>query len=210
MIKIENDYKYVYIFFLISLNFISGKPIHYTGDPLKDFTLIRFLDRYVFKNPKKLTDRKYLSDKENNPLSKRASYVAKGVKSLPVNSKTYLNENEDKIPADELFLYKYLNNSFGTKLKLKKEDENLEDGDDEVDDDDLESVNSEEFNTMLDGLAKDKDFDDMDIAGEISSSKKKRKKGNKKILFSKFRGKGIIFTVFVNKFLHDFFYFSLF
>ena len=25
----------------------------YTGDPLQDFTLIRFLDRFVFKNPKK-------------------------------------------------------------------------------------------------------------------------------------------------------------
>lgn len=30
----------------------QGEFILYTGDPLQDFTLIRFLDRFVFRNPK--------------------------------------------------------------------------------------------------------------------------------------------------------------
>lgn len=30
----------------------QGEFIQYTGDPLQDFTLIRFLDRFVFRNPK--------------------------------------------------------------------------------------------------------------------------------------------------------------
>lgn len=150
---------------LFANTMIKGKPIIYSGDPLQDFTLIRFLDRYVFKNPKKLEEQKILVSK-NNPLAKRASYMAKGVKSIPVNSATYLNEDEDKIPADELFLYRYLK----TRTVIPKPK------DEDDDDDDLESVNSEEFNTMLDGFSKDKDFDDMDIAGDISASKKKRKK----------------------------------
>ena len=33
--------------------FFQGQYIKYDGDPLKDFTLIRFLDRFVYKNPKK-------------------------------------------------------------------------------------------------------------------------------------------------------------
>lgn len=30
----------------------QGVHIHYSGDPLEDFTLMRFLDRFVYKNPK--------------------------------------------------------------------------------------------------------------------------------------------------------------
>lgn len=39
---------------LFAQTVIEGKPIEYTGDPLQDFTLIRFLDRFVFRNPKKI------------------------------------------------------------------------------------------------------------------------------------------------------------
>lgn len=31
----------------------QGEPVTYTGNPLEDFTTIRFLDRFVYKNPKK-------------------------------------------------------------------------------------------------------------------------------------------------------------
>ena len=32
---------------------LQKEQISYTGDPLHDFTLIRFLDRFVYRNPKK-------------------------------------------------------------------------------------------------------------------------------------------------------------
>lgn len=32
----------------------QGGAITYTGDPLQDFTLMRFLDRFVFRNPKQM------------------------------------------------------------------------------------------------------------------------------------------------------------
>ena len=32
---------------------LQNEPIEYTGDPLEDFTVMHFLDRFVYKNPKK-------------------------------------------------------------------------------------------------------------------------------------------------------------
>lgn len=138
-----------------------GKPIGYTGDPLEDLTLIRFLDRYVFKNPKKLDDKKV--QRKNDLMAQRAGYIPKGLRSLPVDSAAYLNETEERIPVDELFLYRFLKQKKEIKRRIKKED----------DDEDLESVNSEEFNEMLGNLKSGQDFDNLDIAADIVPRKKK-------------------------------------
>lgn len=139
-----------------------GKSIDYTGNPLKDLTLIRFLDRYVFKNPKKLENK---VQRKNDPLARHVGYTPKGIRSLAVDSAAYLNETEERIPVDELFLYRYLKQKDKFKKRIKKED------DDE--DEDVESVNSEEFNDMLDNLPSGKDVDDLDIAADIVPKKKK-------------------------------------
>uniref|UniRef100_A0A8C5E2N2 CCAAT/enhancer-binding protein zeta n=1 Tax=Gouania willdenowi TaxID=441366 RepID=A0A8C5E2N2_GOUWI len=39
---------------LFAQTVLKGDPVQYSGDPLQDFTLIRFLDRFVFRNPKQL------------------------------------------------------------------------------------------------------------------------------------------------------------
>lgn len=140
-----------------------GKSIEYTGDPLEDLTLIRFLDRYVFKNPKKLEDKKV--QKKNDPLAQRAGYTPKGIRSLPVDSAAYLDEREERIPVDELFLYQYLKQKNEIKQRIKKEDDE--------DEDDADSVNSEEFNDMLDRMGGGQDFGDLDIAADIVPRKKK-------------------------------------
>lgn len=145
-----------------------GKSIEYTGDPLEDLTLIRFLDRYVFKNPKKLEDKKV---QKNDPLAQRAGYTPKGIRSLPVDSAAYLDEREERIPVDELFLYRYLKQKNDIKQRIKKED-----NEDDKDEDDADSVNSEEFNDMLDRMGGGQDFDDLDkynIAADIVPMKKK-------------------------------------
>lgn len=41
--------------------FAQGESIEYSGDPLRDFTLIRFLDRFVFRNPKQLKGQREFS-----------------------------------------------------------------------------------------------------------------------------------------------------
>lgn len=100
--------------------------------------------------------------KKNDPLAQRAGYTPKGIRSLPVDSAAYLNEIEERIPVDELYLYRYLKQ----KNEIKKPTEN-------EDDDDNESVNSEEFNDMLDRLGADKDLDELDIAADIVPIKNK-------------------------------------
>ncbi|XP_034183244.2 nucleolar complex protein 1 isoform X1 [Osmia lignaria lignaria] len=145
---------------LFANTIIEGKPIDYTGDPLEDLSLMRFLDRYVFKNPKKLDDKKI--QKKNDPLAQRAGYTPKGIRCIPVDSVSYLNEKEERIPVDELYLYCYLRKRKEFKQTAKE-------------DDDVESVNSEEFNDMLDRLTDGKDFEDLDIIGDIQTVKTKNK-----------------------------------
>lgn len=150
----------------------TGKPIDYTGDPLEDLSLMRFLDRYVFKNPKKLEDKKV--QRKNDPLAQRAGYTPKGIRCIPVDSASYLNEKEERIPVDELFLYRYLKKRKDFKYDSKTEE------------DDVESVNSEEFDDMLDRLTDGKDFEDLDIAADIQARKTK-KKGTLIVLFFMFK-----------------------
>lgn len=86
---------------------VLGERIHYAGDPLKDFTVLHFLERFAFKNPKKSKDRG--EDKEElfrAVGSQRKHYNPTGMKALPVQSEKYLSQSESAIPVDELFLYK--------------------------------------------------------------------------------------------------------
>lgn len=86
---------------LYASNIISDQMIKYSGDPLNDFTLIRFLDRFVFKNPKKVEEK----DGIHPTLAKRKLYKPKGIKLVPVFSEGYVKEKPENIPVDELFLH---------------------------------------------------------------------------------------------------------
>jgi ribosome biogenesis protein MAK21 len=79
---------------------LSGEAIKYPGDPLQDFSLPKFLDRFVFKNPKKNIKEKVIK------FSRKKAYIPAGIRSLRVDSASYLNEDECRIPVDELFLYR--------------------------------------------------------------------------------------------------------
>ncbi|CAK9831357.1 CCAAT/enhancer-binding protein zeta [Anthophora retusa] len=144
---------------LFANTILEGKSIDYTGDPLEDLSLMRFLDRYVFKNPKKLENKKV--QRKNDPLAQRAGYTPKGIRCIPVDSTSYLNEKQERIPVDELYLYRYLKKRKEFKHEFKVED-------------DVESVNSEEFDDMLDRLTDGKDFEDLDIAADIQTKRRKQ------------------------------------
>lgn len=123
---------------------IAGKSIFYDGNPLADFTLIHFLDRFSFKNPKKPREREDNEELFRSVGTSRKHYVPKGLKSMSVVSEEYLRHEEKQIPLDEVFLYKYLKQ----RPKKNKKDENPdEDGFSDVD-----SVNSDDFNDLLDGM----------------------------------------------------------
>ncbi|CAH1642423.1 unnamed protein product [Spodoptera littoralis] len=160
---------------LFAEKLLREQIIQYSGDPLKDFAGIRFLDRFVFKNPKKRAETQ-LDDgvkkvKGSHPkFAIRKNYTAKGLKSIPVNSASYLNEDASKVPVDERFLYDF----------LQKRRNAADDSDD--DDSDADSVNSEDFEQYLDSVTGAKALaesdDELDYLADMAATKQKR--GNKK------------------------------
>jgi ribosome biogenesis protein MAK21 len=102
-ISLESVLCSVSVFVINSIFLLPGEVIKYPGDPLQDFTLPKFLDRFVFKNPKKKNDEEVVI---NSKFSRKKTYVPSGIRALRVDSSSYLNEDESKIPVDELFLYR--------------------------------------------------------------------------------------------------------
>ncbi|KAL1458383.1 hypothetical protein WDU94_008539, partial [Cyamophila willieti] len=177
---------------LFATSILSKSWISYPGDPLVDFTLSRFLDRFSYRNPKKHSAHILAS----GVGEKRRFYNPGGLKGLAVNTDEYLNHNEQSIPVDELFLYKYLRQKRDKKQidmdekKAKEKEEKKkkkggEDGDEEEDEDDdsfdeNSSVCSEEFNEMLDNMMGGRDTEELDFADDVTASKSQRKDKNKK------------------------------
>jgi len=151
---------------------LNNKSIYYDGNPLADFTLLHFLDRFSFKNPKKPRQREGEDNVElfRSVGTSRKHYVPKGLKSMSVISEEYLRHHEKQIPLDEVFLYKYLKQR---PKQNKKENKNSDD-----DFSDVDSVNSEDFNELLDGMMGDKKNKKYDFSRgfEKKSKPKKMKK----------------------------------
>ncbi|XP_040565499.1 CCAAT/enhancer-binding protein zeta [Lepeophtheirus salmonis] len=149
---------------LFATNICCNTPISYSGDPLVDFTLIRFLDRFVFRNPKKQSSSS-LSNKKH-PMAKKDSTT----EFVHPDDIEYIQTNESKIPNDELFIYKYLKKRADNKSKDVEEDTW-----------DNDSVTSEEFDRYLDKMATDfGENDDIDFASDLSKEVKKPGKKKKK------------------------------
>ncbi|XP_044748436.1 CCAAT/enhancer-binding protein zeta [Coccinella septempunctata] len=144
---------------LYAMNILNGQLIKYQGDPLKDFTLVRFLDRFVFKNPKQTDE---FQSGSHPTFGKRKFYRPKGVKSLSVTSSEYLRTREDNIPVDEKFLHMYLQKKYSNR-SLKDEDES-----------DVDSVASDEFEEMLEKMTGTQK-EDMDFMEDIGDRLKKNK-----------------------------------
>ncbi|KAJ3662377.1 hypothetical protein Zmor_006730 [Zophobas morio] len=166
LIRLKNSYHPTVA--LYATNILEGNIIKYSGDPLKDYTLIRFLDRFVFKNPKKFEEGAVQG--AHPTFGKRKMYLPKGIRSLPVNSTNYLNENSKNIPVDELFMHSYLKNKQKEKIKSESNED---------DESDIESVQSEEFEDMLDKMAGISREEDIDFLNEIGDNLKKKEKKTK-------------------------------
>uniref|UniRef100_A0A3B4EU84 CCAAT/enhancer-binding protein zeta n=1 Tax=Pundamilia nyererei TaxID=303518 RepID=A0A3B4EU84_9CICH len=131
---------------LFAKTILQGDFIQYSGDPLQDFTLIRFLDRFVFRNPKQLkaeqnTDAAVMKPKHRLPVSL-----------LPVNSAEFLSKEESQSP--DIFPLFF-------KKRQQEKQQRRPRGDD--DDESLEDVDDDEFEKLL-------DFKDFYTLTEPSSS----------------------------------------
>lgn len=133
------------------------EKVAYDGDPIEDFSLKHFLDRFVYRNPKEVDTKDSLVSRQKSIFG-RQKRTRKDEK-RNVDTKEYLDLPESRIPLEERFIYKYLKDK-GPKMK-------------DVNDEDVESVGSEEFEQLLDRF--ESDFKDEDFASEL-----KQKKGIKR------------------------------
>ncbi|OXB80295.1 UNVERIFIED_CONTAM: hypothetical protein H355_013693 [Colinus virginianus] len=133
---------------LFAKTILEGNPIQYSGDPLQDFTLMRFLDRFVYRNPK----------------------LHKG----KVNSKEFLARDESKIPVDELFFHRFYTKFDKTREKHKRQED--EESVQDVDDDEFERALDEfEADYSAAGAGQD-DLDFAGNIKKKTSSNKKSKR----------------------------------
>ncbi|VDO53150.1 unnamed protein product [Haemonchus placei] len=139
---------------------IQDGCINYKGDPIEDFTLLKFLDRFAFKNPKENR-----SDSSTTRVLRKKQFDPWGVKKLPVSSKEYISKKPSELPADEHYLHRFASLKFHPQEKEKKEEDDWE----------IESVDSAEFDAIIDKFEPgeaNEEFD-VDYTKEFTSEKKK-------------------------------------
>eukprot|EP00727_Mastigamoeba_balamuthi_P005866 m51a1_g19 putative CCAAT/enhancer-binding protein zeta (676) ;mRNA; f:87089-89620 len=106
---------------------LAGEQIDFAGDPLQNFTLANFLDRFSFKNPKQ----KYQSrrrhpdeasdseDEGSKTLSTQDIHKPSSFKSSdvlpPVNAPASLARKESDIPVEERFFHEFFKLKGSTK-----------------------------------------------------------------------------------------------
>jgi hypothetical protein len=119
--------------------------LEYDGDPLEDFSLKHFLDRFVHRTPKKL-------EKKDILLAKQASLFGRKTRIEQSRKNTYeslsnrqlIHLSEDKIPIEERFIYKFLKSRNFSSVE-----------------DDIESVTSNEFEEFMDRFEHEFETDDL-------------------------------------------------
>ncbi|XP_078314561.1 CCAAT/enhancer-binding protein zeta-like isoform X2 [Crassostrea virginica] len=165
---------------LFASNLLKGEAVRYTGDPLQDFTIIRFLDRFVYKNPKK--PQTFTEMQGTLSRSKFHSKVSrlKGVKKVAVTSGDYLQRAESNLPADELFYHRFFTQKAEKDKKRRGEEEEEEESDESVSDTEFDDF-LDTYEKQLEGGNTEEDFSDTDIDFASAVGMKTDKKGKVKL-----------------------------
>ncbi|XP_017058987.1 uncharacterized protein F23B12.7 [Drosophila ficusphila] len=169
---------------------LQQSRIDYYGDPLRDFGLPHFLERFAFKNPKKLD----APQAAESATVAHKRYTAHGARGKPVRSLTKGNCTED-----EMFIFNFLEHkrrqaeivAENKKQKgVKKEDEEAgEDADGgeeylkegEVDDDEFEAYLDGYFGKKFkEGVDEEQDEEELNFLQELGGEMKKDKSKDKK------------------------------
>ncbi|KRY67610.1 CCAAT/enhancer-binding protein zeta, partial [Trichinella pseudospiralis] len=164
LLLLRNHYHPTVAVFAESL--LKGNHINYSGNPLDDFSLMHFLDRFVFKNPKKSITENVEEKNTEKRGYKRKIYDPWSLRSLPVTSSAYAMHHKSHVPPDEKYLH-----SFMTNENVKRAEEQLSA------ESDGESVNSDEFEILLDKMkpgSKNEEF-----LVDFSRQKRRRRRRSK-------------------------------
>lgn len=159
----------------------SDGSISYKGDPLKDFALAPFLDKFAFKNPKSL-DKLSKQLKRGYSIAERKSGLGSGmVTALPMNDPSYLQGKD--ITEEEQFF-----NNYFVERARRDEIKGIVRGsgaDKDKDDSDLEdeAMDAAEADEMVDHFG-DTDSEEEDFVNQLAE-KLMENSGNGKANFDK-------------------------
>ncbi|XP_069787062.1 CCAAT/enhancer-binding protein zeta [Narcine bancroftii] len=146
---------------LFATTILQGSHIQYSGDPLQDFTSMRFLDRFVYRNPKQ---HKGKGNTDSIVMQPKHNFLLNNPYKLPVNSQKFIEQEESQIPVDEIFFHRYYK-----KLDASQKNRRFHKGQEDVDDD--------EFEQVLDSIEGEKYFetidDDLDFASNMKPKSSK-------------------------------------
>ncbi|XP_018019040.1 ribosome biogenesis protein NOC1-like [Hyalella azteca] len=123
-------------------NLVENEHTKYAGDPLIDYSLIKFLDRFVNKAPKKITKTK--TGGGAAALGAKSAYSGDKKRTSCVTSDYFLSLPEHRVPADALFFHKYFTSHKARSSRAAKS---------EQDDDECEDLDEEEFERYLESAA---------------------------------------------------------
>ncbi|KAJ8389388.1 hypothetical protein AAFF_G00120960 [Aldrovandia affinis] len=156
---------------LFANTILQGEFVQYTGDPLQDFTLIRFLDRFVFRNPKQ---QKRREKTDSSVMQPKLKLSMNNVQALPVNCEEFLAREESQVPVDQLFFHRFFK-----KREKEKQVRKPRGGGDNAS---VEDVDDDEFEKALDAIEGDSFFtdlkvDSLDFAGNVKGQSRKGKAG---------------------------------
>jgi len=144
---------------LFARTLMKAEDIEYKGDPLQDFTLMRFLDRFVYKNPKK-------KERDHGGSLMQPKTSSSRLAEEPVNTKAFLLKKEEDIREDELFFHRYFKQKAEKENKRKKKPN---DSDDETSEMATNFGNVQEEGSSL----------EFNFASEVKSAKKRGASANK-------------------------------
>ena len=96
---------------------VNAEEIGYKGDPSQDFTLMSFLDRFMYRNPKQRE-----VDHGSSLMQRKETSLRR--KEQPVNSKSFLQKGEENVPCDQVFFYRYFKQKM-MDTDVKKEEKEV-------------------------------------------------------------------------------------
>jgi ribosome biogenesis protein MAK21 len=139
--------------------------ISYKGDPLKDFALQPFLDKFAFRNPKSL-DKLSKQLKRGVSIAERKSGLGSGGMVLPMNDPSYLESRN--ISEEDFFFHKFFVERARRDeikgivrsgvAKKDKDDSDLED----------EALDAAEADEMIDNFEGDTDSEEEAFVNQLA------------------------------------------
>ncbi|WWC95441.1 hypothetical protein V866_002304 [Kwoniella sp. B9012] len=142
-------------------------------------SLVSFLDRFVYRNPKKTLQPKgasimqpaAVSDKSGMIVQNKGARSSGGEAGLMVNSESFWRKKVDDVPVEMMFFHKYFSEKLKRNESLKKKKSTGEDDEDEEESDD-------EMQELPSDIADEDDEEDKDSDIDVEEQEEEEEEGS--------------------------------